>query len=118
MQTRALIILTLITLTRSLNVLPSETYLRTVNQTMNGEPINGVSMYFGANGKLNKMISNFDLQLGYPHVVVGNKKEVGFGMICGDGKENIVTTCEYDKVGSNNFLFHCGIIGSNLGAYF
>ena len=87
----------------SLNKLPSDTYLRTVNELMFGEPINGVSQYFGSSSKMNKMVSNFDLQLGYKEMVVGNKTEMGWGIICGDGKENKVTTCEYDKVNGGEY---------------
>lgn len=98
MKRSALAISLLMGCVLSLNKIPSDTYLRTVNETMFGEPINGVSQYFGSSSKMNKMVSNFDLQFGYKEMVVGNKNEMGWGILCGDGKENMVTTCEYDKV--------------------
>ena len=52
------------------------------------------------------METNFELQLNLPYILIGNQKEVEWGIGCEsskEGKEDPGSTCEYNPVRILNF---------------
>lgn len=94
-----LLICLIINSLNGLNKIEKDSRLSSVAASFNGMNLNSLTAYFGVSSKHSKIQTNFDLQINLPYVLVGNEDTVGWGIRCGTDKEDIVSTCIYDKVG-------------------
>ena len=89
-----------------LNKAPEDTKLYSLKGSFHGMNLNSITAYFGVSSKHSKMETNFELQLNLPYILIGNQKEVEWGIGCEsskEGKEDPGSTCEYNPVRILNF---------------
>ena len=95
---KALLILVLTGTCLSWNKIKDDTYLKSGRTTLNKTNMNSLITYFGIDSEKAILASNLEIQFGQNFTLIGDSKYTGWGINCGAGAEDELTTCEYDQV--------------------
>jgi hypothetical protein len=90
---------------RCLNKVQNDSRLESVTGTFYDMNLNSLTTYFGVSSKHSKNQTNFDVQLNLQYVIIGNRDSVNWGIDCQADKEDVSSTCQFDKVNSSSFFF-------------